>query len=33
VQRDWGFTPLPMAGNLGYLRQKPAGQEPTAAAV
>ncbi len=28
VQRDWGFTPRPMAGNLGYLRQKIAKQEP-----
>lgn len=28
VQRDWGFAPQPMKGNLGYLRQKPARQEP-----
>lgn len=30
VQREWGFTPRSMAGNLGYLRRKPAAQEPAA---
>ena len=33
VQRDWGFTPRAMAGNLGYLRQKTAQQEPAPAAA
>lgn len=28
VQRDWGFTPMAMDGRLGYLRRKPADQEP-----
>ena len=33
VQREWGFTPRAMAGNLGYLRQKTAQQEPAPAAA
>jgi NADH dehydrogenase len=28
VQRDWGFTPRSMGGNLGYLKAKPRAQEP-----
>jgi hypothetical protein len=31
VPRDWGFAPRPMAGNLGYLRKRPAEQEPAPA--
>jgi len=33
VERDWGFSPRAMGGNLGYLRQKPAKQEPPVAAA
>jgi len=33
VERDWGFAPRSMGGNLGYLRQKPAKQEPPVAAA
>ena len=33
VQRDWGFTPRAMAGNLGYLKQKAAKQEPAPVAA
>lgn len=28
VERDWGFAPMAMGGRLGYLRRKPADQEP-----
>lgn len=28
VERDWGFQPRPMGGNLGYLKAKPRAQEP-----
>ena len=31
VQRQWGFTPRAMTGNLGYLKHKPKAQEPAAA--
>ncbi|MFN8621263.1 MAG: complex I NDUFA9 subunit family protein [Chloroflexota bacterium] len=33
VQKDWGFTPRAMHGNLGYLRNKPKQQEPAPVAA
>lgn len=33
VRRSFGFDPMPMAGNLGHLRQRPKDQDPPAASA